>query len=147
MMSVLAEAKPANHPATRQRSWRLGNRLRKTLLLLHILAGGTRFGLDVAMAVLVFTAIGTNSAAVRVYTLQPHRPKGHSGHADIPFSACDGALGAPSQSRPSQLLGLRRNHLRILARPTVRSLAFGRHTRQPSDSAKRPTPSINHAYP
>jgi uncharacterized membrane protein len=69
-MSALAQAKPATRPATRQRSWRLGNRLRKTVLLLHIVAGGTWFGLDVAMAVLVFTAIGTDSAAVRAYTLQ-----------------------------------------------------------------------------
>ena len=60
----------ATRLATRQRSWRLGNRLRKTVLLLHIVAGGTWFGLDVAMAVLVLTAIGTDSAAVRAYTLQ-----------------------------------------------------------------------------
>ena len=57
-MSALAQAKPATRTATRQRSWRLGNRLRKTVLLLHIVAGGTWFGLDVAMAVLVLTAIG-----------------------------------------------------------------------------------------
>jgi uncharacterized membrane protein len=69
-MSALAQAKPATRLATRQRSWRLGNRLRKTVLLLHIVAGGTWFGLDVAMAVLVLTAIGTDSAAVRAYTLQ-----------------------------------------------------------------------------
>ena len=62
-MSALARAKPATRLATRQRSWRLGNRLRKTVLLLHIVAGGTWFGLDVAMAVLVLTAIGTDSAA------------------------------------------------------------------------------------
>lgn len=66
-MSGLA---PTTRPATRPRSWRLGNRLRKTVLLLHIVAGGTWFGLDVAMAVLVLTAIGTDSAAVRAYTLQ-----------------------------------------------------------------------------
>ena len=42
----------------------------KTVLLLHIVAGGTWFGLDVAMAVLVLTAISTDSAAVRAYTLQ-----------------------------------------------------------------------------
>jgi hypothetical protein len=40
------------------------------VLLLHIVAGGTWFGLDVAMAVLVFTAIGTDSDVVRAYTLQ-----------------------------------------------------------------------------
>jgi ABC-type transport system involved in cytochrome bd biosynthesis fused ATPase/permease subunit len=40
------------------------------VLLLHIVAGGTWFGLDVAMAVLVFTAISTDSDAVRAHTLQ-----------------------------------------------------------------------------
>ena len=43
------------------------------MLLLHVVAGGSWFGLDVAMAILVFTAIGTYSAAVRAYTLQSLR--------------------------------------------------------------------------
>jgi uncharacterized membrane protein len=43
------------------------------VLLLHVVAGGSWFGLDVAMAILVFTAIGTDSAAVRAYTLQSLR--------------------------------------------------------------------------
>jgi hypothetical protein len=58
------------HPAERVTGWRLGGRARKTVLLLHIIAAGAWFGLHVAMAVLVFTAIGIDSAAVRVYTLQ-----------------------------------------------------------------------------
>ena len=56
---------PAPRQASRPGSWRLGNRLRKTVLLLHIVAGGSWFGLDIAMAVIVVTAIFTDSAAVR----------------------------------------------------------------------------------
>jgi uncharacterized membrane protein len=58
------------------RSWRrrqritLKGRLRKTVLLTHIMAGGTWFGLDVAMAVLVFAAIGTDDRATRAHALQ-----------------------------------------------------------------------------
>jgi uncharacterized membrane protein len=48
----------------------LRGRLRKTVLLIHVVAGGTWFGLDVAMAVLVFTAIGTDDAATRAHALQ-----------------------------------------------------------------------------
>jgi uncharacterized membrane protein len=68
--SAPVATEPAARQVTRHGSWRLGNRLRKTVLLLHIVAGGTWFGLDVAMAVLIFTAIGTDSAAVRAHTLQ-----------------------------------------------------------------------------
>ena len=50
-----------DRPAGRVITWRLGAGVRKTVLLLHILAAGTWFGLDVAMAVLVFTAIFTES--------------------------------------------------------------------------------------
>ena len=60
-------------PAERLAAWRLGGRARKTVLLLHIMAAGTWFGLDVAMAVLVFTAIFTESAEVRAHTLQSLR--------------------------------------------------------------------------
>jgi uncharacterized membrane protein len=60
-------------PAERLTAWRLGGRPRKTVLLLHIMAAGTWFGLDVAMAVLVFTAIFTESAEVRAHTLQSLR--------------------------------------------------------------------------
>ena len=70
MSSTVIQAQPASPEMTRQRRWRLDARLRKTVLLIHIVAGGTWFGLDVAMAVLVFTAIGTDSAAVRAHTLQ-----------------------------------------------------------------------------
>jgi uncharacterized membrane protein len=68
--SAPVATQPAPSRATPQGSWRLGNHLRKTVLLLHIVAGGTWFGLDVAMAVLVITAIGTDSAAARAHTLQ-----------------------------------------------------------------------------
>jgi uncharacterized membrane protein len=61
------------HPPERVTTWRLGGRARKTVLLLHIIAAGTWFGLDVAMAILVFTAIFTESAEVRAHTLQSLR--------------------------------------------------------------------------
>lgn len=70
MNSAQVEAQPTHRAATRQSSWRLGSRLRKTVLLFHIAAGGIWFGLDVAMALLIFTAIGTDSAGVRAYSLQ-----------------------------------------------------------------------------
>ena len=73
MKVATAQAKPASHQVA---DWTAGGwvvALRKTVLLLHIVAGGTWFGLDVAMAVLVFTAIGTDSAAVRAHTLQSLR--------------------------------------------------------------------------
>lgn len=70
MNSAQVEAQPTHRAATRQSGWRLGSRLRKTVLLFHIAAGGIWFGLDVAMALLIFTAIGTDSAGVRAYSLQ-----------------------------------------------------------------------------
>lgn len=48
--SVQVEAQPAHRAITRERGWRLGGRLRKTVLLFHIAAGGIWLGLDVAMA-------------------------------------------------------------------------------------------------
>jgi uncharacterized membrane protein len=69
-MNSTLVAQPGSRAVARQGSWRLGGRLRKTVLVLHIIAGGTWFGLDVAMAVLVFTAISTDSAAVRAHTLR-----------------------------------------------------------------------------
>jgi uncharacterized membrane protein len=68
MRSAVIQAQPASR--AQQRRWRLDARARKTVLLLHIIAGGTWFGLDVAMAVLLFNAITTDSAAVRAHTLQ-----------------------------------------------------------------------------
>jgi uncharacterized membrane protein len=70
MSTALAHAQPGSREVGQQRSWRLGGRARKTILVLHIVAGGSWFGLDVAMAVLIFTAIGTDSAAVRADVLQ-----------------------------------------------------------------------------
>ena len=73
MSSASVATQPGPRQPTRQGSWRLGNRLRKTVLLLHLVAGGSWFGLDVAMAVLVFTAIGTDADAERAHTLQSLR--------------------------------------------------------------------------
>ena len=70
MNATLAQAEQASGETARRGTWRLTGRMRKTVLVLHIVAGGTWFGLDVAMAVLVFTAISADSAAVRAHTLQ-----------------------------------------------------------------------------
>jgi hypothetical protein len=87
MNSTLA-AQPGSRGVARQGSWRLGGRLRKTVLVLHIVAGGTWFGLDVAMAVLVVTAISTDSAVVRAHTAVPTARDGladvQHGHAELP---------------------------------------------------------------
>ena len=53
--------------AARPRPWRLGNRTRKTTLVLHILAAGSWFGLDVAMAVLIFTALSSDEVGTKVF--------------------------------------------------------------------------------
>jgi len=50
--------------------WRLGARTRKTLLVVHILAAGVWLGLDVAMGVLIFTALGTGDLGTRGFALQ-----------------------------------------------------------------------------
>lgn len=70
MNTMLAQAEPASGEAARRGIWRRTGRMRKTVMVLHIVAGGTWFGLDVAMAVLVFTAISTDSPVVRAHTLQ-----------------------------------------------------------------------------
>ncbi len=43
-----------------QRPWRLSARARRATLVLHIVSGGAWFGLDLAMAAMVFTALGTD---------------------------------------------------------------------------------------
>lgn len=43
---------------------------RKVTLLLHILAAGTWFGLDAAMAILVFTSTSTDDPGTQAYALQ-----------------------------------------------------------------------------
>lgn len=51
-------------------TFRLGGRTRKIVLLTHIVAAGAWLGLDVAMAVLIFTAMGTDDLATRGFALQ-----------------------------------------------------------------------------
>lgn len=48
----------------------LGRRARKAVLTVHIAAAGIWLGLDIVMAVLVFTALGTGSDATRATCLQ-----------------------------------------------------------------------------
>ncbi len=60
-------ARQAGAPTAR---WRLDRRARKVVLLLHVMAAGTWFGLDVAMAILVVTAGTTSSTGTRSAALQ-----------------------------------------------------------------------------
>jgi hypothetical protein len=45
--------------------WRLGGGTRKAVLLVHIASAGTWLGIDVVMAVLVFTALGSDDDQTR----------------------------------------------------------------------------------
>lgn len=49
---------------------RLGKQTRKAVLVAHIVAAGTWFGLDVAMAAIVFTALGTDDVALKALCYQ-----------------------------------------------------------------------------
>ncbi len=59
MSSATLEATAAVRP------WRLGARTRKAVLVLHIASVGSWLGIDVVMAVLTFTAMGTDSASTK----------------------------------------------------------------------------------
>ena len=50
--------------------WRLGARTRKAVLLVHIAAAGAWLGVDVVMGVLVFTALGSDSARTKALCFQ-----------------------------------------------------------------------------
>jgi hypothetical protein len=45
--------------------WRLGSRTRKGVLVLHIASAGAWLGVDVAMGVLIFTALASDDLATR----------------------------------------------------------------------------------
>lgn len=47
------------------RPWRLGARTRKGVLVVHIVSAGAWIGIDVVMAVLVFTALGTDDDGIK----------------------------------------------------------------------------------
>jgi uncharacterized membrane protein len=63
-------AAPMTRAAPAAPRWRLSGAWRKTVLLTHILAAGVWIGLDVTMAILMFTAAGTDSPGTRGYALQ-----------------------------------------------------------------------------
>jgi Zn-dependent protease len=50
--------------------WRLGAKTRKSILLLHIASAGTWLGVDVVMAVLIFTALGTDDRNTKALAFQ-----------------------------------------------------------------------------
>ena len=45
--------------------WRLGNRARKSVLVLHIASAGAWLGVDVVMGVLIFTAVARDDPATK----------------------------------------------------------------------------------
>jgi uncharacterized membrane protein len=47
------------------RPWRLGAKTRKGFLVVHIVSAGAWIGIDVVMAVFVFTALGTDDDSIR----------------------------------------------------------------------------------
>jgi hypothetical protein len=50
--------------------WRLGTRTRKSVLVVHIASAGAWLGIDVVMAVLVFTALGTDDLRTKALAFQ-----------------------------------------------------------------------------
>jgi len=50
--------------------WRLGARARKGVLLIHIASAGAWLGVDVVMAVLIFTALGSDDRATKALAFQ-----------------------------------------------------------------------------
>lgn len=48
-----------------RRPWRLGGKSRKAVLVLHLASVGSWIGIDVVMAVLTFTALGTNDDSTK----------------------------------------------------------------------------------
>ena len=54
-----------NPGAAGSRPWRLGARARKGVLVVHIASAGTWIGMDVVMAILVFTALLAEDGATR----------------------------------------------------------------------------------
>jgi uncharacterized membrane protein len=57
-------------PPRRGASFRLGPRTRRAVLVAHIASAGAWLGVDVAMAVLIVTAMTTHDVATQVFTLQ-----------------------------------------------------------------------------
>ncbi len=56
--------------ATPQPARRLGKRTRRAVLITHIASAGAWLGIDVAMAVVIFTAMATDDPATRTFCLQ-----------------------------------------------------------------------------
>jgi len=52
------------HDAARDRGWRLSGRLRKTVLVGHIVASGAWLGMDAVLGILVVTAVVTPDAGI-----------------------------------------------------------------------------------
>lgn len=54
----------------RQQDWRLGRRARKAVLVVHLVSAGAWIGIDVVLAVLVFTALLTDDARTAAVSYQ-----------------------------------------------------------------------------
>lgn len=69
-MATTAGTGIGSGPGARKRSWRLGGRTRKTVLVIHIASVGCWLGIDVVMAVLVFTALFSDSDSTKALSYQ-----------------------------------------------------------------------------
>jgi hypothetical protein len=56
--------------------WRLGATSRKSVLVVHIASAGTRLGIDVVMAVPVFTALGSDDDRTKALSFRALEPSG-----------------------------------------------------------------------
>ena len=73
MRGALAIAETCNDVGSapeRARRWRLGPGVRKGVLLVHIASAGSWIGIDIAMAVLIFTALFTNDDRTKAVSYQ-----------------------------------------------------------------------------
>ncbi len=63
----MSSVRTATQPS---RPRRLGTRTRRAVLITHIASAGAWLGIDIAMAVVIFTAMTTGDAATRAFCLQ-----------------------------------------------------------------------------
>ena len=69
-MSPERNRNTAQAAATPSVRWRLGATARKSILLVHIASAGAWLGIDVVMAVLVFTALGSDDDGTRALSFR-----------------------------------------------------------------------------
>ncbi|WP_051114246.1 hypothetical protein [Actinopolymorpha alba] len=65
-----ARAAAVRAPSPERTPWRLGRRTRKAVLAIHLVASGTWIGIDVVMAVAVFTALLSDDTPTKALSFQ-----------------------------------------------------------------------------